>query len=185
MGRQSKKMRELLAANDYLIAPCAYDALSARAIEAAGFPIAGTTGYGMHGVVLGQPDTGLLALNETVSILSKMVDAVDIPILADAEGGYGSAMNVIRAVREYEKAGVAGLFIEDQKQPPNCPFIKAPEVISTEEMVGKKVMVLVNLKPAKLAGVLSEGMLLCAEDENGTLSLMTPEKSMPSGAEIC
>ena len=52
-------------------------------------------------------------------------------------------------------------------------------------MVGKKVMVLVNLKPAKLAGVLSEGMLLCAEDENGTLSLMTPEKSMPSGAEIC
>ena len=137
MGRQSKKMRELLAANDYLIAPCAYDALSARAIEAAGFPIAGTTGYGMHGVVLGQPDTGLLALNETVSILSKMVDAVGIPILADAEGGYGSAMNVIRAVREYEKAGVAGLFIEDQKQPPNCPFIKAPEVISTEEMVGK------------------------------------------------
>ncbi|MDY2594846.1 MAG: methionine--tRNA ligase, partial [Oliverpabstia sp.] len=54
-----------------------------------------------------------------------------------------------------------------------------------EEMVGKKVMVLVNLKPAKLAGVLSEGMLLCAEDENGVLSLMTPEKPMPSGAEIC
>ena len=54
-----------------------------------------------------------------------------------------------------------------------------------EEMVGKKVMVLVNLKPAKLAGVLSEGMLLCAEDENGTLALMTPEKQMPSGAEIC
>ncbi|MCI5996046.1 MAG: methionine--tRNA ligase subunit beta, partial [Blautia sp.] len=56
---------------------------------------------------------------------------------------------------------------------------------SAEEMVGKKVMVLVNLKPAKLAGVLSEGMLLCAEDENGELSLMVPEKKMPSGAEIC
>lgn len=137
MGKQNKKLRQLLANNDYLIAPCAYDALSARAIQAAGFSLAGTTGYGMHGVVLGQPDTGLLALNETVSILSKMVDAVDIPILADAEGGYGSAMNVIRAVREYEKTGVAGLFIEDQKQPPNCPFIKAPEIISTEEMVGK------------------------------------------------
>ena len=98
MGKQSKKIRRLLAENDYLIAPCAYDALSARAIQASGFSIAGTTGYGMHGVVLGQPDTGLLALNETVSILSKMVDAVDIPILADAEGGYGSALNVIRAV---------------------------------------------------------------------------------------
>ena len=77
MGKQSKKIRRLLAENDYLIAPCAYDALSARAIQASGFSIAGTTGYGMHGVVLGQPDTGLLALNETVSILSKMVDAVE------------------------------------------------------------------------------------------------------------
>lgn len=137
MGKQSKKLRELLASNQYLIAPCAFDALSARAIQAAGFQVAGTTGYGMHGVVLGQPDTGLLALNETVEILNKMVDAVKIPVLADAEGGYGSAMNVIRAVMEYEKTGVAGLFIEDQKQPPNCPFIKAPELISKNEMVGK------------------------------------------------
>ena len=137
MGRQTRRLRELLATNDYLVAPCAYDALSARAIQAAGFKVAGTTGYGMHGAVLGQPDTGLLALNETVSILSKMADAVDIPILADAEGGYGSAMNVIRTIKEYEKTGVGGLFIEDQKQPPNCPFIKAPELISTDEMVGK------------------------------------------------
>ena len=137
MVRQTTKLRELLATNDYLVAPCAYDALSARAIQAAGFKIAGTTGYGMHGAVLGQPDTGLLALNETVSILSKMADAVDIPILADAEGGYGRAMNVIRTIKEYEKTGVGGLFIEDQKQPPNCPFIKAPELVSTDEMVGK------------------------------------------------
>lgn len=137
MVRQTTKLRELLATNDYLVAPCAYDALSARAIQAAGFKIAGTTGYGMHGAVLGQPDTGLLALNETVSILSKMADAVDIPILANAEGGYGSAMNVIRTIKEYEKTGVGGLFIEDQKQPPNCPFIKAPELVSTDEMVGK------------------------------------------------
>lgn len=137
MGRQTTNLRELLATNDYLVAPCAYDALSARAIQAAGFKVAGTTGYGMHGAVLGQPDTGLLALNETVSILSKMADAVDIPILADTEGGYGSAMNVIRTIKEYEKTGVGGLFIEDQKQPPNCPFIKAPELISTDEMVGK------------------------------------------------
>lgn len=137
MVRQTTKLRELLATNDYLVAPCAYDALSARAIQVAGFKIAGTTGYGMHGAVLGQPDTGLLALNETVSILSKMADAVDIPILADAEGGYGSAMNVIRTIKEYEKTGVGGLFIEDQKQPPNCPFIKAPELVSTDEMVGK------------------------------------------------
>lgn len=137
MEKMTTKLRRLLKENKYLIAPCAYDALSARAIQAAGFPIAGTSGYAMHGIVLGQPDTGLLALNETVSILNKITDAVDIPLLADAEGGYGSALNVIRTIKEYEKTGIAGLFIEDQKQPPNCPFIKAPEVISTAEMVGK------------------------------------------------
>lgn len=137
MGKQSTKLRQLLKDNDYLVAPCAYDALSAKAIEKAGFKIAGTSGYGMHGVVLGQPDTGLLCLSETVSILSKMTDAVNIPVLADAEGGYGSAINVIRTIREYDKTGVAGLFIEDQKQPPNCPFIKAPEIISKAEMIGK------------------------------------------------
>ena len=137
MGKQGKKLRQLLKENDYLVAPCAYDALSAKAIQKAGFKIAGTSGYGMHGVVLGQPDTGLLCLSETVSILSKMADAVDIPILADAEGGYGSAINVIRTVKEYEKTGIAGFFIEDQKQPPNCPFIKKPEIVSKDEMVGK------------------------------------------------
>ena len=137
MEKQSTKLRKLLKDNAYLVAPCAYDALSAKAIEKSGFLVAGTTGYGMHGVVLGQPDTGLLALNETVSILSKMADAVDIPLLADAEGGYGSAMNVIRTVKEYEKTGIAGFFIEDQEQPPNCPFIKKPGLVSTEEMVGK------------------------------------------------
>ena len=63
MERQTTKLRKLLKENEFLVAPCAYDALSARAIQAAGFKVAGTTGYGMHGVVLGQPDTGLLALN--------------------------------------------------------------------------------------------------------------------------
>ncbi len=135
--KMTTKLRKLLADNKYLVAPCAYDALSARAIEVAGFQVCGTTGYGMHGVVLAQPDSGLLALNETVDILSKMADAVNIPIICDAEGGYGNALNVIRTVKEYEKTGVGGFFIEDQKQPPNCPFISKTEVISIEEMCGK------------------------------------------------
>ena len=121
---QASCLSELLWERKYLVAPCGYDCLSAKAIEATGFDIMGTTGYGMHGVILGQPDTGLLAINESVTMLKNMCDAVDIPILADAEGGFGNALNVVRTVREYENAGVAGLFIEDQKQPPNCPFIK-------------------------------------------------------------
>lgn len=132
-----KKFRELLAGNEPLIAPCAYDALSARMIEAAGFKLAGTTGYGMHGTILGCPDNGMLAFNEMVEACGKMADAVTIPLLADAEGGYGNAINVIRSVRDFEKAGMAGLFIEDQVLPPNCPFIHEPRVIPVEEMVGK------------------------------------------------
>ena len=130
-------LRELMQDNEYLIAPCAYDALTAKAIEKAGFQVAGTTGQGMHGVILGQPDNGLLAFNEMVDACGKIADSVDIPILCDAEGGYGNALNVTRTVRAFEKAGVAGIFIEDQKLPPNCPFIKKPETISVEEMCGK------------------------------------------------
>jgi len=137
MKFMKRRFRELLAGDEPLIAPCAYDALSARMIEAAGFKLAGTTGYGMHGTILGVPDNGMLAFNEMVDACGKMADAVDIPILADAEGGYGNAINVIRSVRDFEKAGLAGLFIEDQALPPNCPFIREPRLISAEEMVGK------------------------------------------------
>lgn len=135
--RMTTKLRRLLKEKDYLMAPCAYDALTAKCIEASGFDLIGTTGYGMHGAMIGTPDTGLLGMNETVAALSKMQNAVDIPIVADGEGGYGSALNVIRMIREYEKTGIGGVFIEDQTQPPNCPFIMKPQLISKEEMVGK------------------------------------------------
>jgi 2-methylisocitrate lyase-like PEP mutase family enzyme len=132
-----KLFRELLDGKEGIIAPCAYDALSARMIEASGFKMAGTTGYGMHGSILGCPDNGMLAFNEMVEACGKMADAVNIPLLADAEGGYGNAINVIRSVRDFEKAGMAGIFIEDQVLPPNCPFIHEPRIITEAEMVGK------------------------------------------------
>lgn len=135
--KKTKKLKNLLQSDGVIMSPCAYDALSARMIERAGFPMIGTTGYGMHGAMLGVPDNGMLAFNEMVEACGKMADAVDIPLVADAEGGYGNAINVIRTVREFEKSGLAGLFIEDQKLPPNCPFLKQTQVISTEEMVGK------------------------------------------------
>ena len=137
MHHLRKRIRQLMAERDYIVAPGAYDALSAKAIEQAGFEAAGTTGYGMHGVLLGEPDTGLLTLSEEVNMIKHICDSVDIPILADAEGGFGNALNVYRTVQEYERTGIAGLFLEDQQQPPNCPFIKKPEVISKEEMLGK------------------------------------------------
>jgi len=135
--KKTEQLRLLLASKETLIAPCAFDALSAKAIAHTGFKVAGTTGFGIHGTMLGVPDNGLLAFNEMVAACGKMADAVDIPILADAEGGYGNAINTMRTVREFEKAGLAGIFFEDQKSPPNCPFIKPAEVISMNEMVGK------------------------------------------------
>ncbi|MDL2263694.1 isocitrate lyase/PEP mutase family protein [Synergistaceae bacterium OttesenSCG-928-I11] len=134
---KTHNLRELLASPNVLIAPCAYDALSAKMIEATGFSLAGTTGYGMHGAMLGVPDNGMLAFNEVASALGNIASAVGIPVMADAEGGYGNAINTIRTVREFEKTGIAGLFIEDQKLPPNCPYFKQTEMISIEEMVGK------------------------------------------------
>lgn len=134
---KTKKVRELLARDGVTIAPCAYDALSAKMIETAGFELAGTTGYGMHGAMLGTPDNGMLAFNEMADALGKMADAVSIPIMADAEGGYGNAINTIRTVRTFEKAGLGGLFIEDQQLPPNCPLLKDTRLISVDEMVGK------------------------------------------------
>ncbi len=132
-----KALRDLIARKEVIMAPGAYDALSARLIQAAGFEMVGTTGYGMHGSILGVPDNGMLAFNEMVAMCGNMANAIDIPMMADAEGGYGNATNTIRTVQEFERAGVAGIFIEDQQLPPNCPFIKKPTTISVEEMCGK------------------------------------------------
>ncbi len=131
------RLRELIRREGAILSPCAYDALTARIIEITGFEMMGTTGYGMHGAILGCPDNGLLAFNEMVNMCANMASAVEIPIMADAEGGYGNAINTYRTVKEFERAGLAGLFIEDQKLPPNCPFLKQTETISVEEMCGK------------------------------------------------
>lgn len=132
-----KKLRELINGDKVVLGPCAYDAISARCIERAGFELVGTTGFGIHGAKLAVPDNGMLAFNEMLETCSNIVDAVNVPVMADAEGGYGNATNTWRTIQSFEKAGLAGLFIEDQKLPPNCPFFKGTSMISIEEMCGK------------------------------------------------
>ena len=139
---KTQRLRQLLSGDTAIMVPCAFDGLSAAAIEAVGFQAAGTTGQGIHGSMLGVPDNGLIAFNEMVDTCGRMADILSIPLLADAEGGYGNAINAMRTVRAFEKAGVSGIFVEDQKLPPNCPFLKGAQTISVEEMVGKiKAMV--------------------------------------------
>ena len=129
-------MRTLIARRGYTMAPGAYDTLTARLVEQAGFEAVYLTGGG-YSRANGYPDLGLLTLSENVRFIGLTVEAVGIPVIADADTGYGNAINVIRTVREYEKSGVAAFHIEDQVSPKKCGHYEGKEVISTAEMVGK------------------------------------------------
>ena len=129
-------MRSLIARGGYTMAPGAYDTLTARLVEQAGFAAVYLTGGG-YSRANGYPDLGLLTLLENVRFIGLTVEAVGIPVIADADTGYGNAINVIRTVREYEKSGVAAFHIEDQVSPKKCGHYEGKEVISTAEMVGK------------------------------------------------
>jgi carboxyvinyl-carboxyphosphonate phosphorylmutase len=120
-----------------VLAPGAYDALSARIIEQAGFPAVYMTGFGTAASMLGRPDVGLLSMSEMVDQAHRVASAVGVPVIADADTGYGNPLNVIRTVHEYESAGVAGLHIEDQEAPKKCGHMEGKRVIPAEEMVAK------------------------------------------------
>lgn len=136
--RTTTRLRRLLAGPDLLVAPGAYDGLSARLIAQAGFPAVYMTGFGTAASVLGQPDVGLLTMSEMVARASALAPVVgDLPLIADADTGYGNPINVRRTIREYERAGVAGLHIEDQVWPKKCGHMEGKQVIPLEEMTQK------------------------------------------------
>jgi 2-methylisocitrate lyase-like PEP mutase family enzyme len=130
-------LRELLDRPAPVVAPGAYDALSARLVEQAGFPAVYMTGFGASASLLGRPDVGLLSFGEMVDQARRLVQAVDVPVIADADDGYGNHLNVLRTVREYEAAGVAALHIEDQVAPKRCGHMAGKSVIAAREMVEK------------------------------------------------
>lgn len=131
-----KQLRKLIARPQYLIVPGAYDTLTARLVQVAGFEAVYLTGGG-YSRANGYPDVGLLTMTENVQFIARTVEAVDIPVIADMDTGYGNAVNVVRAVREYEKTGVAAFHIEDQVSPKKCGHYEGKQVISPAEMVGK------------------------------------------------
>ncbi|MHA6793194.1 isocitrate lyase/PEP mutase family protein [Pseudonocardia bannensis] len=134
------RLRELLtaaASGRPLVAPGAYDALSARLIEQAGFDVVYMTGFGTTASLIGRPDVGLLTGSEMVDNARRIVAAVDTPVIADADTGYGNAINVLRTVAAYEQAGVAGVHLEDQAMPKKCGHMSGKAVIPAEEMAGK------------------------------------------------
>ena len=135
--KNTKKLGNLLKDKKILIAPGAYDVLSAKIIEKTGFGAVYMTGYGTSASVLGQPDVGLLTMNEMVKRANDIANAVNVPVIADADTGYGNPLNTRRTVIEYEKAGVAGIQLEDQVFPKKCGHMLGRKVIPIEHMVQK------------------------------------------------
>lgn len=135
--KKTTLLKQLLNAPEILIAPGAYDVLSAKIIAHMGFKAVYMTGYGTSASVLGQPDVGLLTMSKMVERARNIAEAVDVPVLADGDTGYGNPLNVIRTVREYEKAGVAAIQLEDQLFPKRCGHMLGRKVIPMEEMVQK------------------------------------------------
>ena len=131
------RLRTLLATPGPLVAPGAYDALSARLVEQAGFDVVYMTGFGSTASLIGRPDVGLLTGTEMVDNARRIAAAIDLPVIADADTGYGNAINVVRTVQAYEQAGVAGMHLEDQVMPKKCGHMSGKAVIPAEEMVGK------------------------------------------------
>ncbi len=133
----AKKMREMIIDKELILAPGAFDALTAKIIEAQGFNAVYMTGYGTAAAVFGLPDLGLLTMTEMVQNASRIVDSINLPLIADADTGYGNPVNMVRTVREYEKAGVSAIHIEDQVWPKRCGHMAGKRVIEVEEMSGK------------------------------------------------
>ncbi len=135
--KKTTRLRELIDREEILIAPGTYDPLMAKVIEHVGFEAIYMTGAGVSHSTLAMPDLGLVTMTEMVDRARKISDAGDLPVIADADNGYGNAINVMRTVREYERAGVAGIHIEDQTIPKRCGHFSGKTVIPRQEMVGK------------------------------------------------
>lgn len=135
--KSTRRIRELFESGRMIVAPGAHDALTARLVSRAGFDAVYMTGYGQSASHLGSPDVGLMTMTEMVNRANALVEAAGVPVIADADTGFGNAVNVMRTVREYEKAGVAAIQLEDQVLPKKCGHMLGRQLVPKEEMVGK------------------------------------------------
>src|SRR5947209_4069613 len=133
---KAARYRELMRRNGMVVAPGAYDCITARLIERAGFDAVYMTGAGTA-AMLGYPDFGLVTMSEMASNAGRIATAVGLPVIADADTGYGNELNVVRTVRAYEAAGVAGLHIEDQGFPKKCGHLDDKEIVPREDWLAK------------------------------------------------
>jgi 2-methylisocitrate lyase-like PEP mutase family enzyme len=132
-----RQLRELLASGQLIQAPGVYDSLGARLVEDSGFEAVYMTGFGTAASRLGRPDVGLLTMTEMVDNARGIARASQLPVIADADTGYGNAINVVRTVQEFEQAGVAAIHLEDQVSPKRCGHLDGKMVVPVDEMLSK------------------------------------------------
>jgi 2-methylisocitrate lyase-like PEP mutase family enzyme len=137
MQKLTTKLRDLIRAPEILAMPGIFDGYSARLVEQAGFPAGFISGAGLSEALLGQPDVGLMGLETNVNACRALAACCTIPLLADADTGYGNAVNVYHVVRAFEQSGIAGIMLEDQTWPKRCGHMSGKAVVSAEEMVEK------------------------------------------------
>lgn len=134
---KANALRELMKGKNIIVAPGAFDALSARLIEQAGFSAVYVSGAGIASSRLGVPDLGLTTMNDVVDSTKNIISATNIPAICDVDTGFGNALNLIRTIREFEMIGAAGVHVEDQITPKKCGHIEGKQLVSKAEMVKK------------------------------------------------
>src|ERR1700730_5465246 len=137
MPSKSQKLRELIAAPEILVMPGIYDGFSSRVVARSGFAAGFITGAGVSEASLGWADVGVMSYEENLRVCRAIVGCFDLPTIADADTGYGNAVNVHFTVRGFEQAGVSGISIEDQVWPKRCGHMKGKAVIAADEMAQK------------------------------------------------
>jgi 2,3-dimethylmalate lyase len=133
----AEQLRQILKRDEFIIAPGAYDALTARLVAAAGFPVVYATGAGISNSQLALADVGLLTMTEMLDQSRRMAAAIDVPLITDIDTGYGNAVNLYRTVKEFQRAGVAAVQIEDQIIPKKCGHFTGKQVVPFDEAVLK------------------------------------------------
>jgi len=180
MERPTKKLRELLKKPELLKAPGVVDAIGARLVASAGFDAIYMTGAGTAASRLGWPDVGLLTMSEMVDNAQRIAEASGLPLIADADTGYGGPLNVRRTIQCYERAGVAAVHIEDQQWPKRCGHLEGKTLISAEQMA-------TNIRAACDARVDADFMIIARTDAIAVEALTahsSAQKCMKKQAQI-
>ncbi len=176
-----RRLHELVERKQGLVVPGAYDCVSARLVERAGFHAVYMTGYGTSASRLGLPDLGFAGLAEMADHARNMASAVSIPLVADADTGYGNALNVRRTVRMYETAGVAALHLEDQMLPKRCGHLAGKQVVPLEEFAQKiRAAVEARTDPDLLVIARTDAVAVTGFDD----ALRRGEAAVQAGADI-